>query len=259
MDETMDQVDEIAAPAVETRTPAPSAPVPVAIPALPRAIVLTREMEALEQEIDRMREKPGTTGEQMSPYWARHKQLKDMIDGATAAGEEGPKLSTDPREAAAGILEAEPPNPEALVQRLEVAGEVLTEDGKSFARTIATVFPTEMLVAGEQLMRDVAGMEATAAHEQWNEERAILELSPGDVALWRIGWDRLSAQQRAYLQAQHLHFYPPAVKRIARAMEKWLQTDTGTRWLSTGGGWKVRQDLERAAAEDRRAAQGADD
>ena len=54
MDETMDQVDEIAAPAVETRTPAPSAPVPVTIPALPRAIVLTREMEALEQEIDRL-------------------------------------------------------------------------------------------------------------------------------------------------------------------------------------------------------------
>lgn len=266
MDELIDEL-ETPAPAVETRAPAPGPPAPRApapasaevLPPLPRAIVLAREMETLEAEIDRMREKPGVTGEQMRPYWARHKQLKDLIDGAGPAGEEGPKLSDDPREAAAGMLSPEEPDAQAFERRIDMSGTPLTDEGKMFRAEIEMFVPRVMHAEAESMMRDVDAMAADAAANPWTHDRAIVALDPSDVVFFRLGFDRLSSQARAAIDSREQRFHPPTIRRIARSMEHYYRETARGRREWEQGGRTVFDDMVRTATEDRRSWQGDDE
>jgi len=220
-----------------------------ALPALSLEIVRAEAITANRIAWDKAAAE-GASAEAMLEYGRRDLQLKGKVpDGLPAPPSDEPKPSDDPSEALIGLTAPQGADPEALVQRFEMRGETLTDEGRGVARAIATILPSELHAEGEQLIRDVWSMEATAAHERWTEDRAILELDPADVALYLIMVDQLPAAQVRYLQARHLHVYPLAIERIARAAEKWLGTDAGIRWTLKEGGAAKRLALERQAGQ----------
>jgi hypothetical protein len=255
MIDEQDDDSESTAPAPAAPAPAPARTVPVIdlrVPPESPVATLRRAMREYKEEGDRLWKTDALTGEENLERSRRYLDMKAKLEALAAAAGDEPSLSADPQERALGLTAAEPPEPESIVERFEHRGETLTPEGKTLARGLATVLPTELHAEGETLMRDLAALASAPDRRAWTAEEAILELEPADVALYRIAWDRLPPAVRDRLTSQPVD--PASVRRIAQTAERWLGTDAGVRWLTTEGGWKIRQDQERRAAADFQAA-----
>jgi len=234
--------------------PAPARQVPVLdlrVPPESSVATLRRALREHQEETTRLWKEDRLTGDENLERSRRELELKGRLDKLSADEDEGPRPSDDAAEAALGLTAPEPPEPEAIVQRFELRGETLTDEGKTVARGLATVLPRELHGEGETLMRDLAALAAAPDRRSWSVEEVTLESEPADVALYRIGWGLLPPAVRARLTPP---VDPASIKRIARTTEHWLGTDAGVRWLTTGGGWKLRQEQEQHAAREFQAA-----
>jgi len=241
------------APAVPV-APAPARQVPVLdlrVPPESPVATLRRALREHQEETDRLWREDLLTGEENLERSRRTLDLEAKLKALGPDADEAPRLSDDPQERRLGLTEPEPPEPEAIVQRFELRGETLKDEGKDLARGLATVLPRELHGEGETLMRDLAAIAAAPDRRSWSVEEVTLESEPADVALYRIGWGLLPPAVRARLTPP---VDPASIKRIARTTEQWLGTDAGGRWLTTGGGWKLRQEQEQHAAREFQAA-----
>jgi hypothetical protein len=167
----------------------------------------------------------------------------------------GPRLSSNPAEAAAGMTAPEARDAGAVAARLEYLGadpKTWSSDDRAFLHEVAQATPPELLDDTVNLIRDAGEMEAAAREHRYAERTAEAELRSRWGARYdeRIEWativfDQLPARAQSYLRARGLNTWPPFVDKLATLGEKFLNTDDGMRWTLA----QAKKDAEAEARE----------